>query len=65
MKTIEVIVAPDGSSRVETTGYGGSDCRQASEFLEQALGSRQSERLKPEFYVQAEANEQQQARQRF
>ncbi|TWT56542.1 DUF2997 domain-containing protein [Allorhodopirellula solitaria] len=64
MKTIEVIVGPDGESRLETNGYGGSDCRQASEFLEQALGSRQSERLKPEFYAQADAREQQQARQR-
>jgi hypothetical protein len=63
MKTIEVIVSLDGSSRVETNGFTGSDCRQASEFLELALGSRQSERLKAEFYVQAEANEQQQARQ--
>ncbi len=65
MKTIEVIVSPDGSSRVETNGYSGSDCRQASEFLEQALGSRQSERTKSEFFVQADATEQQQARQRF
>ena len=62
MRTIEVIVAPDGSSRVETNGFSSSDCRQASEFLEKALGSRQSEHLKPDFY-QTEVTENQQARQ--
>ena len=62
MKTIEVIVKPDGSSKVETHGFAGADCRQASEFLEQALGSRQSERLKPEFH-QAHTEAQQQAQQ--
>ena len=62
MKTIEVIVARDGSSRVETNGFSGSDCRQASEFLERALGSRSIERLKAEFH-QASSEIQQQARQ--
>ncbi|MCM2371877.1 DUF2997 domain-containing protein [Aporhodopirellula aestuarii] len=62
MKTIEVIVSPDGSSRVETNGFTGSDCRQASEFLEHALGSRSSERLKAEFH-QADTKVQQHARQ--
>ena len=62
MKTIEVIVASDGSSRVETNGFSGSSCQQASEFLEQALGSRQNERLKSDFY-QTEVTENQQARQ--
>ncbi len=41
MKTIELIVSPDGSSRVETKGFAGSDCQQASRFLEQALGQKQ------------------------
>ena len=63
MKTIDVIVSPDGSSRVETNGFTGSDCRQASEFLEQALGTRQREHLKSDFF-QSEVTEQQQARQR-
>jgi hypothetical protein len=62
MKTIEVIVKPNGSSKVETRGFTGTDCRQASEFIEQALGSRSSERLKPEFH-QASTAVQQQARQ--
>lgn len=62
MKTIDVIVSPDGASRVETSGYTGETCRQASEFLEQALGVKASETLKAE-YFQAEVRDQQQARQ--
>ncbi|PQO43834.1 DUF2997 domain-containing protein [Blastopirellula marina] len=54
-KTIEVIVAADGTSRVETNGFAGSDCREASLFLEQALGAANAEQLKPEFYQSVEA----------
>ena len=57
MKTIEIIVSPDGQSRVETKGFAGSDCREASRFLEEALGSRTSEQLTPEFYHQQASNE--------
>ena len=49
-KTIEIIVASNGQSRVETKGFVGSECRQASLFIEQALGQRASEQLKPEFH---------------
>lgn len=53
-KTIEIVVAPNGESRVETKGFVGRECRQASLFIEQALGQRASEQLKPEFHqVQA------------
>ncbi|MDA1229834.1 MAG: DUF2997 domain-containing protein [Planctomycetota bacterium] len=50
MKTIEIIVAADGSSTVETKGFVGSDCRQASRFVETAIGQQIGERLKPEFH---------------
>ena len=46
MTTIELIVSPDGSSRVETHGFVGSQCQQASRFLELALGQKKSEQLK-------------------
>ncbi len=58
MKTIEITVAPDGQSRVETKGFSGAQCQQASRFIEQALGTPVKERLKPEFYVQAENTQQ-------
>lgn len=50
MKQIEIIVSPTGQSRIETRGFAGSECRQASEFLEQALGRRTGEQLTSEFY---------------
>jgi len=49
-KTIEIVVAPNGQTRVETKGFAGSECRQASEFIEQALGQPQHEQLKTEFH---------------
>ncbi|HBJ36751.1 MAG TPA: hypothetical protein DDZ51_18750 [Planctomycetaceae bacterium] len=62
MKTIDVIVAPDGSSRVQTNGFTGSQCKEASRFLEQALGTVQSEQLTADFY-RTQSTETQQARQ--
>lgn len=52
MQIIEITVAADGSTRVETRGFAGSICRQASAFVEQALGQRTGEQLTSEFYVQ-------------
>lgn len=49
--TIEIIVSPDGQTNVETKGFAGESCRQASEFIEKALGSPTIERLTPEFYL--------------
>jgi hypothetical protein len=51
-QTIEIIVAPNGQSRVQTKGFTGSSCRQASLFIEQALGQRTSEQRTAEFYQQ-------------
>ncbi len=44
------MVAPDGSTEVRTEGFAGGQCRQASQFIERALGSRQSEQLTQDFY---------------
>lgn len=50
-QSIEITVATDGSTTVETHGYVGSGCREASRFVERALGKRTKELFKPEFYV--------------
>ena len=52
-KTIEVIVHPDGSTKLETKGFAGAGCREASAYLEQALGQRAGETLTAEFYAQS------------
>ena len=50
MKTIQIVVSPDGQSRIETRGFAGADCRQASRFIEEALGNKVSENLTAEFH---------------
>ena len=49
-KTIEVIISPNGQSRVETKGFFGQECRDASRFLETVLGKTTSESLTAEFH---------------
>ncbi len=55
MKRIEVIVSPQGESRIETHGYEGVSCRSASKSLERALGIQSAETLKPGFYEHHES----------
>lgn len=61
MKTIEIIVSPKGETTVTTKGFAGGSCREASKFVEQALGQRLDERLTAEFHTaqQVEQNAQQ------
>ena len=53
---IEVVITPQGETRVETKGFTGSSCRQASQFLEQALGTVANEQFTAEFYQQEAAS---------
>lgn len=50
MKIIEVVVRPDGETTVQTRGFAGSDCVQASKFLENALGTVVNDVKTAEFY---------------
>jgi hypothetical protein len=52
-KTIEITIDTKGNSKVETKGFAGNECRQASEFIELALGRRTGEQLTAEFHQQA------------
>ena len=54
-KTIEIIVSPTGETRLETKGFAGEECREASKFVEQALGSRQAETTTADFYAADDA----------
>jgi hypothetical protein len=56
-KIIRVIVGPKGETRIETKGFSGPECREASRFIEQALGQPVNEQLTVEFY-QSQATEQ-------
>ena len=57
-KVIRVIVGPKVETKVETKGFSGGECREASRFLEQALGQPVSEQLTPEFYQEQPAGQQ-------
>ena len=60
MKVIEIIVSPQGEARVQTKGFAGAGCQEASRFLEQALGQRTKEQLTAEFHQSTATVQQQQ-----
>jgi hypothetical protein len=62
LKTIEILVSPKGETTVTTKGFAGSSCRDASKFLETALGQRIAEQLTPEFHHAAAVEQTQQQR---
>jgi len=57
-KTIEIVIAPNGQSTVETKGFVGSECRDASRFIEQAIGQQTHEIRKSEFHQTATGQQQ-------
>ena len=59
-KRIEIVVDTKGQSKVQTKGFAGSTCVEASKFIEQALGQRTEMRMTPEFF-HAQVNQSQNA----
>ena len=57
MKTIEILIRPDGKTTVETKGFSGPSCREAARFLEEALGRRTHEQLTAEFHQSQPASQ--------
>ena len=49
-KIIEIVVSPTGETQLETKGFIGETCKEASKFVEQALGNRAGEQLTAEFH---------------
>lgn len=62
-QTIEIIVSPQGETRIETRGFAGATCQKASQFIENALGQKVSEQRTADYYAatpqHAEQREQQ------
>ncbi len=48
--TIEIIVSPNGNTTVQTKGFVGTACQDASRFVELALGKRIGESLTGEYH---------------
>jgi Protein of unknown function (DUF2997) len=57
VKTIEITVSPVGETKVETRGFTGGECREASRFVEQALGRKTAETLTAEFHQGQQADQ--------
>ncbi len=57
MRVIEVTVTPGGEVTVQTKGYVGPECLQASKFLEQSLGVTLADRKTGEFYQEQQAEQ--------
>ncbi len=50
-KIIEITVSPKGETTIQTRGFAGEQCRDATRSLEAALGLRTSEQLTSEFHT--------------
>ena len=48
-RIIEVIVSPKGEATLQTKGFAGGECLQASKFLEEALGIANNDRKTAEY----------------
>ncbi|QDT55866.1 hypothetical protein Pan44_39140 [Caulifigura coniformis] len=51
MKSIELIISPNGQIRLETLGFTGTDCLPAAEFLRKGLGHIVGETRTQAFYA--------------
>ena len=47
---IVIKVAPNGETEVRTEGFTGSSCQKASQFIERALGQKQTEQLTQDYF---------------
>lgn len=56
-KTIEIIVSPTGETSLQTHGFAGRDCLEATRKLQAALGHTTAERLTAEFYAASRQTE--------
>lgn len=57
-KVIEVVVSATGEITMQTKGYSGGECQQASKWLEQTLGVVTKDRKTAEFFQTETAQQQ-------
>ncbi len=61
-RVIEITISPAGQTSVQTKGFAGASCRDASRHLEAALGRTDREELTAEFHQAASQQATQQQR---
>lgn len=49
-RSIEILIAKDGTLTIDAVGFKGADCDQATKFLEVALGLTAEKQRKPEYH---------------
>ncbi len=57
---LEITVSPQGETTIRTQGYEGASCREASKFLERALGVVTADARTAEYFATAPSQQQQQ-----
>lgn len=50
-KIFQVTVSPKGETKIETIGFTGSSCQDASRALEAAFGAKTNETLTGDYYA--------------
>jgi hypothetical protein len=54
MEELEIVIDPDGSTRIHVKGSQGARCLDATRMIEEALGEVTDRILCPEFYEESE-----------
>ncbi len=54
MKTIEIIIAPNGETKIKTQGFAGAECLKATRFLKSTLGKTTAEKRTAEIFLAVE-----------
>jgi hypothetical protein len=49
VKTITILISPQGDVKIEAHGFVGGECRLATQKLRSALGQDSGEQFKPEY----------------
>jgi hypothetical protein len=57
VRVIEITVSPKDETKVEARGFAGGSCREATKFVESALGRTTSEQLTGDYYAGREAGQ--------
>jgi hypothetical protein len=57
MEQIEILVAKDGSVKIDAKNFTGTGCVNATKPFEQALGVVKLDEFKPEFCCEPEQNQ--------
>lgn len=56
-KQMQIIINPVGETKLETTGFSGASCQDATRDFERRLGVTSDESLTSEYYTEASSEQ--------